>query len=177
MQTLSKSERLCNFRLKELLFNKGQGFFAYPFRVFYFTIGNVNLEPFFFKPDGIVFEGRPEGLPEARQMQNPSWPQRCLPENAFFDFPAKMMVSVARKNFKRAVDRNKIKRLVKESYRKNKPSIYPFLQGKGLFCLIAFVYTAREIMTYAEVENKMVITLQRITAAIESQGEKINLKS
>lgn len=177
MQTLSKSERLCSFRLKELLFNKGRSFFLYPFRIVYYTISNSNLEPFFFRPDGLVAEGRPEELPVGRKSQNPSWPYRCLPDNAFFDYPAKIMVSVARRNFKRAVDRNKIKRLVKESYRKNKPSFYPFLQSKGLFCVVAFVYTSREIMTYTEVENKMVVAIQRIMAAIESQGEKINLKS
>lgn len=171
MHTLRKSERLCNFRLKELLFNQGEGFFAYPFKVFYFTIGKPNLEPLFFKPDGVAFEGNGEAMVASRNCQNPSWPHRSLPANAYFDFPAKMMVSVPRKNFKRAVDRNKIKRLVKESYRKNKPAFYSFLESRGEFCLLAFVYTARELMPYAEIENKIVISLQKLAKAIENSSQ------
>lgn len=171
MHTLRKSERLCNFRFKELLFNQGQGFFAYPFKVVYFTIGKPNLEPLFFKPDGVVFQGNGEELVARRSHQNPSWPQRCLPSNAYFDFPAKMMVSVPRKNFKRAVDRNKIKRLVKESYRKNKPAFYSFLESRGEFCLLAFIYTAHEILPYAEIEKKIIISLQKLAKTIENSGQ------
>jgi len=173
MQTLRKSERLCNFRLKELLFNQGESFFAYPFRVFYFTFGNCDLENFFFNAGNVIFEGRAEELSEIRRKQNPSWPYRKLPAMAFFSHPAKMMVSVPRKNFKKAVARNRIKRLVKESYRKNKSVFYSFLEGRGEFCLLAFVYTARELLPYSEIENKIIISLQKLAGVI-SGTEKVD---
>ncbi|NQX93083.1 MAG: ribonuclease P protein component, partial [Flavobacteriales bacterium] len=37
--------------------------------------------------------------------------------------PVQVMMSVGKRNFKKAVDRNKIKRLMKEVYRLNKPNI------------------------------------------------------
>ena len=172
MQTLRKSERLCNFRLKELLFNQGQGFFVYPFRVTYYTIQNPNLEQVFFKPDGSVFEGNTQAQSHWQKQQNPSWPHRQLASNAFFNHPAKLLVSVPRKNFKKAVDRNRIKRLVKESYRKNKSAFYSFLEGRGEFCLLAFIYTAREILPSHEIENKIVITLQKLAGVIASPANE-----
>lgn len=172
MQTFRKSERLCTFRLKELLFNKGQGFFVYPFRIFYFLIQEVNLEPFFFKEnDEVHFEGNPDQLPERLVLQNPSWPHRQLPQTAFFHQPVKMMVSVPKKNFKKATDRNQIKRLVKESYRKNKSGFYSFLEGRDIKCLLAFVYTGREILPYSELENKIIITLQKLCEEVAAMDQ------
>jgi hypothetical protein len=172
MQTLRKSERLCNFRLKELLFNHGQGFFVYPFRVTYFTIKDPKLEAIFFKSYGSVYEGNTAAQSNWQKQQNPSWPQRQLANNAFFIHPAKLLVSVPRKNFKKAVDRNRIKRLVKESYRKNKSAFYSFLEGRGEFCLLAFIYTAREILPGHEIENKIVITLQKLAGVIASPANE-----
>lgn len=172
MQTFRKSERLCNFRLKELLFNQGQGFFVYPFRVTYFLIKNPKIEEILFEPDGLEFEGNTEAQSKWQKQQNPSWPHLKLADNAFFYHPVKLLVSVPRKNFKKAVDRNKIKRLVKESYRKNKSAFYSFLEGRGEFCLLAFIYTAREILPGHEIENKIVITLQKLKGVIASPANE-----
>jgi RNase P protein component len=170
MQTFSKSERLCTFRLKELLFNKGQGFFVYPFRIFFLLIKEPNMEPFFFKEgEQVRFDGNPSQLPERLVMQNPSWPHRQLPQTAYFHQPAKMMVSVPKKNFKKATDRNRVKRLVKESYRKNKSGFYSFLEGRDAKCLLAFVYTGREILPYSEIENKIIITLQKLCEEVAAR--------
>ncbi len=174
MQTFKKSERLCTFRLKELLFSQGKGFFVYPFRIVYYLISTENLEPLFYKDDGVVFEGNAEQLNEYIAGQNPSWPHRQLPPTAFFHQPAKMMVSVPRKNFKKATDRNRIKRLVKESYRKNKTDFYTFLKSRDLRCLLAFVYTGREILPYGETENKITLTLQKLRSEITAREQAEN---
>jgi len=174
MQTFRKSERLCTFRLKELLFSQGQGFFVYPFRIVYYLISEDNLEPLFYKDDGMIYEGNAEQLPELMARQNPSGPHRQLPPTAFFHQPAKMMVSVPRKNFKKATDRNRIKRLVKESYRKNKSDFYTFLKSRDLRCLLAFVYTASEILPYSETENKIKLTLQKLRDEIAAREQAKN---
>lgn len=174
MQTFRKSERLCTFRMKELLFNQGQGFFVYPFRIVYYLISTENLEPLFYKNDGMVYEGNAEQLPGQNAAQNPSWPHRQLPPSAFFQQPVKMMVSVPRKNFKKATDRNYIKRLVKESYRKNKSDFYTFLKSRDLRCLLAFVYTGREILPYNETENKIKLTLQKLRDEIAAHEQAKN---
>ena len=45
-------------------------------------------------------------------------------KNENFNFPAQIAISVPKKNFKRAVDRNYIKRKIKETYRQNKQLLY-----------------------------------------------------
>ncbi|WP_324720183.1 ribonuclease P protein component [Salinimicrobium sp. HB62] len=59
----------------------------------------------------------------------------------------KVAVSVPKRNFKRAVDRIKIKRLMREAYRKNKYLVTSKLAGNYALMLI---YTGREIWTYSE---------------------------
>jgi len=78
-----------------------------------------------------------------------------------------ILISVPRKNFKRAVDRNKIKRLIRESYRKNKmPLVDMALRNKSII-RIGFVYTAKTLISYTEIERKIILILQRL---IEQDG-------
>ncbi|QKX04673.1 ribonuclease P protein component [Aquimarina sp. TRL1] len=61
-------------------------------------------------------------------------------------------VSVGKRNFKRAVDRNHIKRLLRESYRKNK---YLVTEKNTDYFSFLFLYTGKEIPDYAFLESKM----------------------
>lgn len=70
-----------------------------------------------------------------------------------------ILISVPKRNFKKAVDRNRIKRLIRESYRKNK-TILNQLNNNNL--QIAFVYIHKEILTYLEIEKKMISVLQKL---------------
>jgi ribonuclease P protein component len=67
-----------------------------------------------------------------------------------------VMISVSRKNFKKAVDRNRIKRRVRESFRLNK-NLLPVTPK----FLIAYIYTAKEILTFAQIQERLVKTLNR----------------
>lgn len=67
-----------------------------------------------------------------------------------------VLFSVSKKNFKRAVDRNKIKRRLRESYRLNKN-----LLPESPRLLIAYIYTAKEILTFAQIQERLVKTLSR----------------
>ena len=72
-----------------------------------------------------------------------------------------VLVSIPRKNFKKAVTRNLIKRRVKEAYRLNKylladvTNTFPKLQ-------IGYIYTAKEILPYQLIEAKLKKTLYRL---------------
>jgi ribonuclease P protein component len=67
-----------------------------------------------------------------------------------------VMISVSRRNFKKAVDRNLIKRRIRESFRLNKN-----LLPAGPKLLIAYIYSAKEILTFAQIQERLVKTLNR----------------
>jgi ribonuclease P protein component len=58
---------------------------------------------------------------------------------------ASIMISVPKKRFKRAVKRNKVKRQVREGYRKNKHELLSVLKEKKHGLAIAFIFLSNEI--------------------------------
>jgi ribonuclease P protein component len=72
------------------------------------------------------------------------------------EVPVKVAFSVPKRLFKSAVTRNLLKRRMREAYRKNKI----VKAGEDVTYAIMFVYSARKINAYAEIESKIVVTLQ-----------------
>lgn len=68
------------------------------------------------------------------------------------NFPAQVGVSVPKRNFKRAVDRNRIKRLLRESYRLQKDIVYSNINKPYVFMIS---YLAKDEWEYADIEKKM----------------------
>jgi ribonuclease P protein component len=79
------------------------------------------------------------------------------------DYPAQMAVSVSKRNFKHAVDRNRLKRLMREAYRKNKFTVYDMAQSLSKQYALMLIYTGRKMVDSAEVESKIIITLKKFT--------------
>ena len=75
---------------------------------------------------------------------------------------ASIMISVPKKRFKRAVKRNKVKRQVREAYRKNKYILINALQAKNMKMVLAFIWLDNNIHSTAEVETKVVKLLNLI---------------
>ena len=73
-----------------------------------------------------------------------------------------VLFSVSKKRFKRAVDRNRVKRLMRESYRLNKPAFFPSLEEKGVVLHIAFVYVDNTLPEYRQVEAGMKKAMEKI---------------
>ena len=76
----------------------------------------------------------------------------------------KILTSVPKKNFKRAVHRNLLKRRLRESYRKNKELL---LLSDGKCANIMFVYVAKEILEYRYIETRLTEILGKISKAVE----------
>jgi len=78
----------------------------------------------------------------------------------------KMGVSVPKKKLPKATDRNKIKRLVRESFRKNKSIVLQPLEAKTIKLNLMLVYSQSNIMSMTEIEDKISVTLQRLAEQI-----------
>ncbi len=75
-------------------------------------------------------------------------------------FPIQFSVTVAKRNFKRAVDRNVLRRRIREAYRLHKDTLYRFLQNlpdnsdmKNKHFAFMVMYVAKEELPFNEIEK------------------------
>ncbi len=85
--------------------------------------------------------------------------KKCLYDK---DAPVKIIISVSKKKLAKAIDRNLIKRRIKEAYRKNKQELIKTCNNNNIGLNIAFVYLNNEIKNYDSIEKKIVLSLQKI---------------
>jgi ribonuclease P protein component len=71
------------------------------------------------------------------------------------DAPVQFTVNVAKKNFKSAVARNRIKRKVREAYRLNKHRLYRKLEGNTQQYACMVLYVAKEDLPMEQIEKAM----------------------
>lgn len=94
-----------------------------------------------------------------------------------FEHGIKAGFSAPSKTFKKATDRNKIKRLIKEAYRlqKNEIAKHVNLVNNGLHIFI--IYTGKEIPKYDFITEKITLVLQKLTKQLDvlekKEGHKI----
>lgn len=77
-----------------------------------------------------------------------------------------LLISVPKKKFHHAVDRNRVKRLVREAYRTNKHDLVETAQSQRLDVRLAIIYLADQLPTAAETEQRVSTALARITKAL-----------
>lgn len=83
------------------------------------------------------------------------------------DAIAKILISVPKRHFKRAVKRNRVKRQVREAFRNNKSILAnAFVGRENESVAIAFIWLADELYSSKEVEHKVKNLLQRLSERI-----------
>jgi len=100
-----------------------------------------------------------------------SYPFKCI--TAHIDptdqAPAKLLISVSKRTFKRAVDRNHMKRLIREAYRKNKEIIYNEIDTTQSQVLLGILFVGKEVMQYHEVEKSMIKALHKLRKVLKNK--------
>lgn len=77
------------------------------------------------------------------------------------DFPAQVLFTVSKRIFKRAHDRNRVKRLMREAYRKQKHIVYTSLDGQKKQAAFMFIFTGRQLPNGAYVHGKIFELLKK----------------
>jgi len=84
-------------------------------------------------------------------------------------FPAKTAFLVPKKKFKRAVDRNLIKRRLRESYRTNKNHLYLLLTENNIGLKFVFIYMPNEIYSYDKILKGMQESLSNMISKVNTE--------
>ena len=127
-----KSERLCSKKLIEALFGGGhKSMSAYPLRAVFMTVEDAVGED-----EASVASAAP--VPSVQ-----------------------VLISVSKRHFKHAVDRNRVKRQLREAYRLNKPLLLDKI-GDGSHVVVAFIWLSDEHFKSSVLHAKMRKLLLRI---------------
>ena len=131
MPTFCRAERLKSEKTIAQLFKKGKSFSAYPLRLVYLEA----TEP-------LSINDQTDDISTKTTVEI---------------FPIQFSLSVSKRNFKRAVDRNVLRRRIREAYRLHKSKFYKLLETNDLQLQRRFafmvIYTGKEILPYAEIEK------------------------
>jgi len=119
-----KSERLCSKKDIQSLFEQGNSFGVYPFRLIWLKIDD-----------------------ETNDL-------------------ARIVVSIPKRRFKRAVKRNLLRRRIKESYRLRKGTFYEELTQLNTRVNFVVIYTGDKVMSYHELDRKITSLLARFLKEI-----------
>jgi len=78
------------------------------------------------------------------------------------EFPAQIMISIPKRNIAKANQRNLLKRLVREAYRKQKQILYKALSKQEKQIIFAIIYLKSNIIKNKEVELEINVVLNRL---------------
>ncbi len=77
--------------------------------------------------------------------------------------PVRILISVPKRNFRKAVDRNLIRRRIREAYRKNKTLLINALSETGKRIDLAAIWIDASLRPYSEVERSVTEMVQKLS--------------
>lgn len=88
------------------------------------------------------------------------------------DVPVKAGVSVSTRNFKKAVHRNRVKRILREAYRLNKNCLAEHIAASGKHIALFIIYNDRTLPVFADINQKMQLLLNKLIKATSEAASK-----
>ena len=131
MPTFTRPERLKSRKAIGRLFSGGHAYVAYPLRVVWLEVA----------PDPT--------LPPSAEQAIPSPAEGGRVGSGH----AQIAVSVPKRTFKTAVQRNRVKRRIREAYRLRKHELFEKLAGRSIVFMV--MYIAKEELPFAEISAGM----------------------
>lgn len=141
--TLNKQQRIKSRKAIEQLFSEGKRFTVNPFRVFYL-------------------------LQETTSRFNEASAAKKNPQSEIANL--QFGVGVSTKNFKHAVDRNRVKRVTREAWRLQKNNVEEILEAKQKSLHVFLVYTGKELPVYADVFTKVAVILKKLRPLLDENN-------
>jgi ribonuclease P protein component len=87
------------------------------------------------------------------------------------DTPVQVVIHVSKRKFKRATDRNLLKRRIREAYRLHKGELlYSFLKEQNLQILLSINYIGKEISEYTLIEKKLISVLEKLKSSYDKHN-------
>ena len=86
-------------------------------------------------------------------------------------FPLKMGVSVGAKHFKKAVDRNLLKRRMREAFRQQKLTLQDLLIDRKMMLDVFFVYAHASVSEYNVIWDSMKTALEKLSSILEQNHQ------
>jgi ribonuclease P protein component len=158
--TLKKTGKLKSRKRIEVLFREGKSFSLFPFRVIY-LLTDPGSAPGPGTPaqatsaSATFASADPASAPVA-----PAVPARATPA------PVQAGFGVSTRLFRKAVDRNRIKRLCREAWRLQQHPLTAVLREKGVSLAVFFIYTGKQLPDYPVVTQKIGVILQKLVKEI-----------
>ena len=88
------------------------------------------------------------------------------------DSPIKIGVSASSKKFKKAVDRNRIKRVLKENYRLNKQALHEYVANSNIQVAVFLMYIDKALPADTLLQRKMPIIIDKLIKALDENNSK-----
>jgi ribonuclease P protein component len=89
----------------------------------------------------------------------------------------KMGVAVGARHFKKAVQRNLLKRRIKEAYRLQRSGLQEFITTLPFNLSLFFVYADHSILEYEAISNSVKLLLEKCQASIMIKSNELNRKN
>ena len=92
-------------------------------------------------------------------------------EELITSYPAQVVFSVPKRLFKRAHDRNLLKRQLREVYRHQKQELYQSLELNDRKIAVMIVYIAKEKLEFGQIESAMAKVISKLKKKLEPQQQ------